>query len=50
MDTLKEALADLGFDYVDLYLVHMPVSFKPLAEYATIPVVSKPIHKMWAEM
>jgi diketogulonate reductase-like aldo/keto reductase len=50
VDTLKEALADLGFDYVDLYLVHFPIALVSAADYSTIPVKSKPIHKMWAEM
>ena len=50
IDTLKVALADLGFDYVDLYLIHFPVSLLDIGTGYKFPLESKPIHKAWAEM
>ena len=41
---LKEALADLQTDYVDLYLLHFPVWFTDKCE-----VAHKPIHIIWRE-
>ena len=39
---IKESLAKLGLEYVDLYLIHWPASFFTEGK--------KPLHRLWAEL
>lgn len=52
---LEETLADLGLDYLDLYLVHWPIAFKKGVSFPEEPSVffapdEVPITETWAGM
>ncbi|EJT75716.1 hypothetical protein GGTG_05647 [Gaeumannomyces tritici R3-111a-1] len=58
-DALNQTLNDLGTDYLDLYLIHWPVSFKrpanprelfPLKENGEADVIDVPDSETWAVM
>lgn len=52
---LKKTLADLQLDYLDLYLIHWPVAFKPQVFFPKgaddyIPLEQAPISETWQAM
>jgi len=52
---LRKTLADLRLDYLDLYLMHWPVAFKPTSLYAEsaddmLSLEAMPIAETWAAM
>ncbi len=52
---LRKTLADLGLEYLDLYLVHWPIPLKPSAFLPGsaddfMPPAEVPIHSTWAGM
>ena len=52
---LEQTLADLGLDYLDLYLIHWPVAFKPGVTFPRQPEEylspdEAPIAQTWSEM
>lgn len=59
-EAVDESLADLGTDYLDLYLIHWPVAFKkPADKKCRVPinpadggahVVDVPIEETWKAM
>jgi D-xylose reductase len=48
-ESIKESLADLGLDYVDLFLDHWPLNFYSDKE-AGIEVEPYPLHQFWPTM
>jgi len=52
---LEKTLSDLGLDYLDLYLIHWPVAFKPDVvfpenEDGYLPLADAPITETWGGM
>jgi alcohol dehydrogenase (NADP+) len=55
LPTLQKTLADLRLDYLDLYLVHWPVAFRPGVLYPettadTVPLTEIPLATTWQAM
>ncbi len=54
-DALKQTLADLRLDYLDLYLIHWPVALRPDVGFPErgedfLPLDAAPVEETWAAM